>query len=221
MAQAVKTEDLIARLAREAGPVAVLASPAARTGRWLLAAALAVAAVLRLSGLWPDVWPAMGPVYGGLAALSLGAGVSAGSMAFVLGVPGAERSGRGRALAAGLVIVWGLSLVSLSAAGPAGQVAAAGALAGACEAKIALLSLVPAAVMVVMLRRAAPLQPVWAGALALFAAAALASVGAQLVCPSRVPLHGLLGHFLPVIVMAALGAVAGRRLLEGRLSRSV
>jgi hypothetical protein len=218
MAPAVRTDDLIARLAREAGPVPVLAAPRVRAVLWYLIAAAAVAGVILVSRLRPDAWPAVDVAYGGLLAIALGAGLFAAATAFVSSVPGADRTARGQRVVLILLAVWGALLAAFIARSPAGQGAALGLL-GACETKIAILGLVPGGALILMLRRAMPLRPAWTGALAGFAAASFASVGTQLICPSRLALHGLLGHFLPVILIGAIGALAGRRLLGRPLSR--
>jgi len=218
MAQAVRTDELIARLAREAGPVRVLPAPGVRAVRWYLTAAAAIAGGILVSSLRPAAWPAVDAAYGGLIAVAGAAGLFAGATAFVSAVPGAERTALGQRLVMAVLTFWGALLVAFIARSPAGQGASL-ALLGACEAKIAVLSLVPAGAMILMLRRAAPLRSVWSGALAGLAAASFASVGTQLICPSRLALHGLLGHFLPVMLIGALGAAAGRWLLGRPLSR--
>ena len=65
-----------------------------------------------------------------------------------------------------------------------------------------------------MIRRAAPLQPAWSGALAGFAAVASGAIAVHVACPFNDPAHTLLGHFAPVLATGWLGALAGRRWLR-------
>jgi hypothetical protein len=67
-----------------------------------------------------------------------------------------------------------------------------------------------------MLRRAAPLRQGWCGALATLAAAAIGAAATQVLCPIDDPAHQLVGHLLPVILLAVAGLVAGRRALDWR-----
>ena len=65
-----------------------------------------------------------------------------------------------------------------------------------------------------MLRRAAPLRQAWTGALATLAAAALGAAATQVLCPIDDPAHQLVGHVLPVILLAIAGTIAGRRAFD-------
>jgi hypothetical protein len=72
-----------------------------------------------------------------------------------------------------------------------------------------------------MLRRAAPLRLGWVAALATLAAVALAAAATQFICPIDDPAHQLVGHVLPVVVLAIGGAIGGRRSLDWLRIRSV
>jgi hypothetical protein len=64
-----------------------------------------------------------------------------------------------------------------------------------------------------MLRRASALQPRWTAGLATLAAAALAAVAVQLICPIDDPAHQIVSHVTTVLVLVAVGALAGRQAL--------
>ena len=83
-----------------------------------------------------------------------------------------------------------------------------------CVIEIAGFGIVPAWALFAMLRRAAPLRPAWSGALATLAAAALGAAATQVLCPIDDPAHQLVGHVLPVILLAAAGTLVGRRAFD-------
>lgn len=66
------------------------------------------------------------------------------------------------------------------------------------------------------IRRSAPVQPALNGAVIGFAAGAFAWVAADLWCPIAYVPHVLLGHLLPLGVLAGAGALLGRALLAPR-----
>ena len=66
------------------------------------------------------------------------------------------------------------------------------------------------------IRRSAPVQPALNGAVIGFAAGAFAWVAADLWCPIAYVPHVLLGHVLPLGVLAGAGALLGRALLVPR-----
>jgi hypothetical protein len=84
----------------------------------------------------------------------------------------------------------------------------------ACLIEIAGLSVVPGWALFAMLRRAAPLKRAWSGALATLASVAIGATATQFICPVDDPAHQLVGHVLPVAVLAILGAIAGQRYLN-------
>jgi hypothetical protein len=66
------------------------------------------------------------------------------------------------------------------------------------------------------IRRGTPVQPALNGAVIGFAAGAFAWVAADLWCPVGYVPHVLLGHVLPLAVLAGAGALLGRALLSPR-----
>ena len=82
-----------------------------------------------------------------------------------------------------------------------------------------LLSLLVAAgplLSFLAIRRSAPAQPILNGAIMGFAAGACAWVAADLWCPVAYVPHLLLGHLLPLFVLAGVGALLGQWLLSVR-----
>ena len=212
----MRTDELIVELARGAGPARPLAAPWARFAKW--AAGALVVALLGAVAIGPraDLLAVVHhPAFIWLAALTLATGLFAAASAFVLSVPGAERSPLLRAGAIIACISWALVLVWLvSAGGDALRRVLALPIHVACILEIAAFSVLAGGPLFSMLRRAAPLQRSWSGALATLAAASLGAFATQFICPIDDPAHHLLSHFLPVMFLSGAGALAGRRLLD-------
>ena len=69
----------------------------------------------------------------------------------------------------------------------------------------------------IAIRRSAPAQPALNGAIMGFAAGACAWLAVDLWCPVAFVPHLLLGHVLPIGVLAAGGALLGRAFLAPRV----
>ena len=212
----MRTDELIVQLARGAGPVRPLPAPSVRLAQWTAAAVPMTVLGLIVIGPRMDVMTVIyDPAFAGLAVATLGTAVLSASAAFVLSVPGAERSPLQRVVPLAAGGVWALVLVVLLTNGgdPVQRVLAL-PFHWACLFEIAGLSVVPGWALFAMLRRAAPLQRVWTAALAMLAASALAAVATQLICPVDDPAHLLVGHVLPVTFLSVWGVIVGRRWLN-------
>jgi hypothetical protein len=212
----VRTDELIVQLARAAGPVRPLPSPSVRLARWTAAAVPMTALGVIVIGPRVDVVNAIyQPTFAGLAAATLGTALLSATGAFVLSVPGAERSPLQRVAPLVAGGVWTLVLIILLTTGgdPVRRVLAL-PFHWACLVEIAGLSIVPGWALFAMLRRAAPLRRAWSAALATLAAVALGAVATQFICPIDDPAHHLVGHVLPVAFLVAWGAIGGRRWLN-------
>ena len=155
------------------------------------------------------------PAFLGLALATLGTALLSAAGAFVLSVPGAERSPLQRVLplvAGGAVGASARRLVD-DRGDPVRRVLAL-PFHWACLIEIAGLSVVPGWALFAMLRRAAPLRRAWSAALATLAAVALGAAATQFICPLDDPAHQLVGHVLPVAFLSVWGAIVGRRWLN-------
>lgn len=205
----MRTEDLIADLAGRVTPVRTLAPPGRRAIAWLAMASAFAAAGIALFGPRPDVllrlsqfdylWPAI---------LALTTSMCAAFVALVLAVPGAERSPALRGFTVGVFALWTVTMVSAVVVAGRGLPIATDPHWPACFARVALISLGPAVALFAMARRALPLRLGWAAALAAAAAASVAAFAVQIVCPLDDAGHAFLGHFLPVILITAIGVAA-------------
>jgi hypothetical protein len=155
------------------------------------------------------------PAYVSLAGITLLTAVLAAAAAFVLSVPGAERSPLPRAapLVAAAAWITGL-IVAIAQGGNGYERMIARPMHAACVIEIAAFGLLPGWMLVTMLRRAAPLQPSWSAALAALAAAALGALATQIVCPVDDPAHHLAGHVAPVALLVLAGTLATRESLD-------
>ena len=210
----MRTDELIVQLARSAKPIRPLPPPGVRALRWFIAAAVVVLAGIAAIGPRDDLGSALGqPVFlGSLVALVLTL-ASGAAGAFILSVPGAERSAVQRALpllaAAGWSAIWLMTVAAVSET--AGQTTAA--IHAACVIEIVLGAVVTGGLLLMMIARAAPLRPVWAAALASLASMATGAVLAQILCPLDDAWHQLIGHVLIGVIVAGVGLLAGRRVL--------
>lgn len=78
---------------------------------------------------------------------------------------------------------------------------------------IVAISIVPALLIYIMIRRAAPIAPITTTALATLAAAALAAAALRLFHPQDVSIMVLVWQFGSVALLAGLGALFGQYLL--------
>ena len=108
----MRTDELIVELARSAGPVRPLPSPSIRLARWTAATAPLMALAVIVIGPRADVVTAMSqPAFLGIAIATIGTALLSAASAFVLGIPGAERSVWQRVLPLMAGSLWALALV--------------------------------------------------------------------------------------------------------------
>jgi hypothetical protein len=179
----VKTDELIVELVRNVRPVQPLASPWLRFARWTMAVVPLAALGAVVIGLRADVLTmAHQRTFMGLAAVTGFTALLSAAGAFVLSVPGAERSPAIRVAPIVTAAVWlGGLLVLVSAGGHPVQRIVALPIHVACILEIAGFGVAAGWPLLAMLRRAAPLRPVWSAALATLAAGSIGAVATQFV----------------------------------------
>jgi len=69
-----------------------------------------------------------------------------------------------------------------------------------------------------MLRKAAPLNLEKTGMLSVLSVGALGAFGTQFICTIDSPLHFLLWHFIPVLIIGLLGVFLGKLFLKNHLN---
>jgi hypothetical protein len=144
------------------------------------------------------------------AAATLAIVASAAVVAFSMSVPGLEPSRWVRALPASACVVW--------TAMPVGVIAAARAPLDllmqatphpSCVLLMVATAILPGAILVRMLRDAAPLPARWTGGFAGLATLAVGALATQFVCTNDAAAHHLLWHVAPLVLLTLASAAAG------------
>lgn len=210
----MNTEGLIDTLSNHVAPAPPLAGPWTRSAVWLLGTLIYFGVLLLMMTSVPKVaansrdWLFM---FHQFAAVSTAA--AAAGAAFALTVPGypswSLRLATVTAFAwvasvsLGTIQEWTRNDVNLVAPGE-----------WACVAFIVLGGILPAAMMVRLLRRGAPLAPRLTTALAVLASTALASVTACVSHPHPSDAVTFVWHGTTVLILVAMAASTGRLLLR-------
>lgn len=212
----MKTDDLVAALARSATPVDLRAVRRQFSMTLIVGSVLTVAAMLVFLGPRPD-WRSVIelPMFWMKLAFPAAIAVAAALAVRRLSHPGMRLGGSAAGLAAPVVLVWLMAALALSGA-PAS--ARAGMLFGAswwqCPLIIAALS-VPAFVAAIgAVKGLAPTRPALTGAVAgLFAGAAAAFAYAFYCVEMQAPFLAV-WYVLGMLIPAGVGALVGLRVLR-------
>jgi hypothetical protein len=206
----VNTDQLIEKLAGEVTPISRRLSPAQRAMLWSAAALVCVALGLSQFGVRRDLAAAWYTSDLLLRVVLLASTAWLAVLtAFRLSVPGEDTRAWSR--------LWPLTTLLLLVAVGTSEVFYAAAVGNAgpalggwsCARKAAFTGTVPAVLAIVLILRAAPLEPLWTAMLGVLAAGAAGALASELHCPSRAPMHVLLWHILPVALSAAVGLAVG------------
>lgn len=212
----MKTDELIALLARDAGAVAPRIwrrRYAGALGAGLLGAALLMVPLL---GVRPDIADAVRlPMFWVKLAFPVLLAAGALFAAARLSRPGVPLGHAGAVLAAPVLAIWLLAGAALLAAAPEDRAMLIwGETWATCPANVTLLSLPGFVVLLGVMKTLAPVRPVLAGAAAGLLAGALGATIYALHCPElAAPFIGI-WYVLGMLIPAALGAVTGPRLLR-------
>ena len=212
----MKTDELVALLARDVTPVKRAALPMSLFLLALVGAVVAFAIMVPWLGIRPDLAEAMtGPTYWMKTLYTLGVGVAGFALAERLSRPGAK--GRiGWALAGFFAIAIAAIAVTQLVSTPPDQLRAAlmGSSWDKCPWRILVLSLPGLAVILWTMRRFAPTRPAVAGAAAGLLAGGLAATVYGLHCQEIAAPFVALWYSLGMILSASVGALIGSRLLR-------
>jgi hypothetical protein len=217
----MKTEDLMAGLARDVRPVRRLRHPWLRATMWVAPTTIYLAGVVlfmappgRLAAAFVDLRFSLEQLAAGLV------GLTAGAAALATVVPGRSRRVFIAPIAAG--VLWSI-LVAIGCVQDALRYRATGIPLQTdwpCVAAIVMIGALPAVALVHMLRRGAPLTPRITLALAGLSAAALANVSACLVRQHDTSLTVLLWHGTTVMALCVAAGLLGTSLLKWTWSAS-
>jgi len=197
---------LIHDLSTQSRPVRRIEKPLFGLLRWTALSAVCVAGGILAFGLRPDLdTAAANPTFPLLAVLTLAVGGAATWSALRTGVPGMDtrllRALPGAILSLAVAVLLG-ALLSAN-----GGVAGIGM---TCVERIFAVVLLPGALILNALRKAAPLAARRAGMLAALSAFAPGVFAIQFICRHDDPLHILVWHFTPFAFMLSIGASIGR-----------
>ncbi|MBM9595971.1 NrsF family protein [Roseitranquillus sediminis] len=209
----MQTQELIDRLAREAGQVRPLSPPWLRTARWIALAATFVAVIVLAMSPRPDLAEELRTARFWIEQVSATAtAVLAANAALALSVPGTAR----RVALAPLLpaAVWLASQGVGCIAALAGRSEISLSSEPECLALVALTGSLPALALVVMLRRGLPVRPRLSLALAALAASAIGAVGLRVFHSQDAAMMVLVWQTGSVAVLTFSGWLLGRTILH-------
>jgi hypothetical protein len=209
------TDALVRALTRDLTPVRRLRGANTRAASWAALAAVITALATLAVGTRPDLSSRLSECsYVAESAALLTLFAAAARSTFRLSIPGLVPASL-PAIAPAALAIWILHVAHRASGGV--ELAAVSCVSGLpCLARILALALVPTAIGVRMLRRAAPQHHGWTGLGLALAAGSLAVLGTQAICPRDAAEHVLAWHVVPVIAAALVGGALGRRLLCAR-----
>lgn len=207
----MNTDELIDQLARDAKPVVRLPSAGHQFVQWLAFSLVYVGVVMFFYGVRNDLDSVLRDPMFVIHTLLLGVlGVIAGFSALQISVPDRTLS---KPLVGCIVALTGLSLflISFQTCTTPGCEAGHGF---ACSFHIFILGMAPVIALALMVKRAAPSQRVWSGALMGLSMIGLSASALQFACGNSDPLHLLVWHWLPGFVFVAAGVGVASRLFR-------
>jgi len=217
----MKTEDLMAGLARDVRPVRRLRHPWLRATTWVAATTIYLAAVVLLMAPPGRLAAAFGDLRFLFEQLAAGlVGLTAGAAALATVVPGRSRGVFMAPIAAGAL--W-ITIVAIGCVQDAFRYRATAIpiqMDWPCVAAIVMIGALPAVALVHMLRRGAPLTPRITLALAALSVAALANASACLVRQHDTSITVLLWHGTTVLALCGGAGLLGTSLLKWTWSAS-
>lgn len=210
----MRTEDLVQSLSDNATPVRWLAHPAWRTVLWLSVSLVYFSLVLAIVGLREDLASKLDdPRFIIEVSAALLTSVMAAAAAFCAGCPGRplwERFAPFPFLAVWLASLGEGCWRQWIQTGPDGQLQ----FDFLCVQVIFALSLLPALLILAMIKRGAPIAPMSTTGLATLAATALGAAVLRLFHAQDVSLMLLVWQFGSVLLLAAIGFLLGRVFLR-------
>jgi hypothetical protein len=217
----ITTPELIRALAAQATPVRRLRPPAVRALLWLALAAIVIALLAQYHGLRPDLAERLGQASFLIqVSASLLTGVTSAVAAFQIGLPDRSRAWLLLPLPGMVLWISGIGYGCLT-----NWIAVAGGRpmldeSLRCLETIVLTSLPLSLALMMMLRRAGPLQPTLTAGVGALAVAALAATSLSLLHDIDATLLVIVWNFGTVALIVAAGGIAGRSLLSLRTAPS-
>jgi len=211
----MQPEELVKILAAGAKPVRRLSSPMVRLLIWLGVSVAYAALVVWLMGVRPDLPSKLADTrFAVELAATFMTSVLAAAAAFCAGCPGRPIWERFAPLPALGLWFWSLGEGCWRTFAASGAEGLSFRLDLLCLPSIMLVSVVPGALMLKMIRQGAPIAPVATTALAALAAGALGATALRLFHAQDASVMVLVWQFGSVALLAGLGALTGRQLLR-------
>lgn len=206
----MKTEVLIHNLAQKATPVKRLSAPHIRFIKWLASSMFCLLIGILYHGLNIDVdTVASQPAFDFQLVILVALVISSGFSAFIMSVPGEIKSLIKYFPIGTLGLLLLVILISIYSTN---SVSAGSGLS--CIRDVVFLGGIPGFLLIFLLRKARPLDFAKVGLFAFISSSAIGALGTNLICENHDPLHILVWHFMPVLVLGGAGIVFGRWLLK-------
>lgn len=210
-----RTHELIRRLAADNRPTPALPSPPWRMATWLALSAPFIALAVIIASPRPDLLEKLTESRFLIEQIAaLGTALTAAMAAFCATVPGLPAWRLFMPLLP--LTIWLATLGQGCFVRGAEQGITALTPDPLCFPVIAAIGAVPAAIIVAMLRRGAPLMPKVTMAYGALAATALADFGLRLFHPVDASLTVLVWQFGTVVILSGMLGISGRSLLRWR-----
>lgn len=211
----MNTEELIAQLAQQTAPVKRLPSPHRRLAVWLAWVVPVLLAIVLVMGVRADLSARMAdPAFALQHMAAAATGLCAAWAALASTVPGISRWRLALPVPPALVWLASIGIGCLREWAEWGADSLLPAIHPRCLDEIALISVIPLAALVALVRRGASFQPRLTGILTALAAAATGSAALDLFHPAEAAIIVLVWHFMGITVLSLLFGLVGRRLFR-------
>jgi hypothetical protein len=205
------SDNLIENLAKDLEPVRGGSQRLPPSLRWFAVTILCVGTGVSLLGLRSDIISAIYSISFWLQlSLIVLLSISAISAAFILSIPGHDKTKIVPWLVGAPLSMWflqflvGISWDNLSTPWQGYF----------CSTEILALGILPGAFLIFLIRKSAPTNLGLTGTFGMIGTAAAAAVGTHFTCSLQEPMHLMLFHFAPILVIGAVGILIGKRLLR-------
>lgn len=206
------TDQLIKKLVSE-GPRKSLPHPMKQTAYWLTGTVLFLVAVSIFSGLRADIMDKIiEPLYLMELGLVLTMGISTALAAFCLSRPDAHQKEWIKYTPFAAALLWaGVAFWdSIGTFGWDGIFYSMELGQFDCPTHILMYSLPPGIAIFMIVRKGAPIQCCWAGAMATWSVTSFGYLCMRLIEMNDDPVHLLVWHALPIMLMCVIGMILGK-----------
>ena len=214
----MNTEDLIQKLVNE-GPQDPMPHPMRQTMIWLLGMLLYLSLFSAYIGLRPDITVKLHQLSFGLEIiLLLGLGISSALSAFCLSRPDAHQMPWIKYVPFIFLLLW----VMTAFTGTSEQVNLQNIVHSMslshfdCPFYIIMFSVPPGIALFIFVRMGVTTQCYWAGSMATLSVTSFGYILMRLIEPSDDPVHLIVWHALPIIVICMFGMFFGKFILKWR-----